>query len=416
MSTAKKILYVSIFDIVSKTISGVTTIFLIRILSQEEYALYTNFTTVYSFLGGFVFFSLNYSLVRISAEYISIHNKKPLDLYTFSVILQLLLYLLIFLIVYPNADLISNLVFQSDKYTKSIRLSLFAAFSLILFNINLSILQSQEDFKKYNYTNLIKNLLFQALLTLILLFSKVNFEKVAFALTISQLIVSFYIILPLLRYMKNRSLHQTFNRKWNLFLSYISENKYLILYFILLEILSKIDIFMLSRYSSAHELANYGVAQKYYYIFLQMLASIHTVLLPKFSKVEMRDKSIKKRFAIKWIKITSIVGAILIISYFLFKDLYILLNTPAYTYSYKILFPFMFSVIQGITLSPLVNILIANKEYKFLAVVVVFAILFSCVASYTAAKYGNAVWVATAYMLSHAIVNLSVSFKVILNR
>ena len=405
----KNILHIFLFNVVSKLFVMATTVILIRALDTKEYSLFVNFQAVYSFLGMFLFSAFNYSLVRYSAEYRSIYKTYPIALCRVIIFLQIIIYIILAIALLCNYEKLTYLLFSGKlEFQRPFILGVFAGFSLMLSNISFFILQSQENFKIYNIANILRPLLIFIFIFFIL--HIITLKNIAIAIIVSQLIFT-CIFLYLIS--KNKKIKYSYNINSTSFFEYLEENKFLILYFIFLELFSQFDIFVLSKYSSEHELANYGVAFKYYAIGLLLLSSVHAVLLPKMSR-EAKNGTLKQRlFALKWVKKSCVIGFAIFIVYFLCRNIYVYINGYQYLYSYHVLFIFCFSIFQGLVFSPLVNIIIANKDYGFLSSMALIAISFNCIFNLLLVGDYGAIGVAIVTTITHTIINVSSFFRIL---
>lgn len=407
----KKILHIFLFNVVSKLFVMATTVILIRTLDTKEYSLFVNFQAVYSFLGMFLFSAFNYSLVRYSAEYRSIYNSYPIALCKFVIFLQILIYGILAIILLYNYERLTYLLFSKKlEFQRPFILGIFAGFSLMLSNISFFILQSQENFKIYNIANVLRPLLIFVFISISFIFHVITLENIAVAIIISQLVFACIFLYLIFR---SKNIKYSYDINAASFFEYLGENKFLILYFIFLELFSQFDIFILSKYSSEYELSNYGVAFKYYSVGLLLLGSIHAVLLPKMSREAKSGALKQKLFALEWIKKSCIIGFIIFIAYFLCRNIYIHINGYNYLYSYYILFIFCFSILQGLVFSPLVNIIIANKDYGFLSSIALIAISFNCIFNLLVVKDYGAIGVAVVTTITHTIINVSSFFRIL---
>ena len=407
----KNILHVFFFNIVSKIFVMATTVILIRALNTKEYSLFINFNAVSSFLGLFLFSAFNYSLVRFSIEYRSKHNMYPIGLCKFVILLQVIIYTFLAIVLLYNYEKLTSFIFFGKlEFKYSFFWGIFGGFSLMLSNISFFILQSQENFKVYNIANMARPILIFIPIFLLFIFNILTLESIAISIFVSQLFFScifLYIIFM------NKNIKYSSTVSADSFLKYLEENKFLILYFIFLELFSQFDILMLSRYSSEYELSNYGVAFKYYCVGLLLLGSIHTVLLPKMSKEACCGALKQKQFAIMWIKKSYMLGFAIFIAFFLCKYIYVQVNGDNYIYSYWILFVFCFSILQGLIFSPFANIIIANKDYIFLSSVAFIALLFNFFSNFLVVKSYGAIGVAIVTTITHTIINISFFFRIL---
>ena len=152
-------------SILSALFSFVTSLFLIRKLSVNDYASYTAFYSICSLIPALVGGGINRSLIRFSAEYISRENRKPLELYIISFLFEIALFLIFCAVLLPMSDKFSILLFGSTNYKVPFQYGLIAGFGSLLIGAGQSVYQAEERFGTYA-----KSLSFQQILTFLFVF------------------------------------------------------------------------------------------------------------------------------------------------------------------------------------------------------------------------------------------------------
>ena len=90
---------------------------------------------------------------------------------------------------------------------------------------------------------------------------------------------------------------------------------------------NQVDVSMLTAFRMTEQVAEYGVALKYYNIILVLLPSIKTVLRVRMSKAEMTTSVVRQReFALRWMRKATVpfligVGLLCVGAQFLFPIL-----------------------------------------------------------------------------------------------
>ncbi len=403
--TGGNIIIVYSADFLSAIIGAGIIIILIRNLSETDYGLYTNFIAVLGFVTSIIGGSLNLISTRYAAEYIALYKKIPSDIYGINLFFQVLFLFFILIIIIPNTIKLSQVFFLSDLYSKPILLGGIASIGFALIEIARSIFQSIEKFKEYGILKIIKQVFLFAGIYLLLRINKLNFQNVVFVW-----IGVLYIFGTVLFF---------FFKKWISFSfeiikikEFLKGTRWLLIYFLFLSLFSYLDIFMLSRFRSIKEVAIYGVAFKYYSLILLILGSIHAVLLPKFSKIDYKSLRKQKSFINNWIKLSSFViipiGMLIIFA----KPLMNFLNGLKYIDS---IFPFQIfciGIVISLIFSPIVNILIARKEYSFLALLGFLAFSMNFIGNYFFIPLYGVMGATVVTILSFGIINISVYLKI----
>jgi O-antigen/teichoic acid export membrane protein len=161
--------------------------------------------------------------------------------------------------------------------------------------------------------------------------------------------------------LKNFFLHQKEEVK-----QFLIGSGWLIGYFLMLNLFSRMDILMLLRFKSKEELAIYGVAFQYYSLSLLFLGSIHAVLLPKFSKADMQQPERQKAFLKQWLLWSAWLAVPIILFDVFGKPLFVWVNGSIYENSFPIFIIFSVGIWLSMMFSPLVNILISQGDFRFL--------------------------------------------------
>lgn len=355
-------------SILSALFSFVTSLFLIRKLSVNDYASYTAFYSICSLIPALVGGGINRSLIRFSAEYISRENRKPLELYIISFLFEIALFLIFCAVLLPMSDKFSILLFGSTNYKVPFQYGLIAGFGSLLIGAGQSVYQAEERFGTYA-----KSLSFQQILTFLFVFflillKRLNFSKSAQVTIVANLLVGIIIAYDVLKELNLRTLSTFLHNEFTLIKEFFSSTKWLIAYLLVLSAFGRLDIFMLSHFSTEEELANYGVAFKYYAMASILLGSIHAVLLPKFSKVDMQNTEAQKSFIYSWLKKAVWLIIPLVIADLIGKPVFIWINGIQYERAFFIFAVFSIGIWLSLMFSPLVQILLSRKEFRLLLV------------------------------------------------
>ena len=354
-------------QVISKAVGFITLLMIIRNLHISDYAQYTFFTSLASFTAGVISSGISHSTVRFSAEYISFYKVRPFHLYFLSFLSQSALYLALGIFFITFSDSLNFILFGNKAIAEVFYFGIIFGFSAIMFDFIRSIYWSEENFNVLILLTFINNLLVLAAITLLSILDKLNFTTLAFCLVGINLTLSIFMILfTILTKFHITDFLSELSKTKSIFHDFISASGWLILYFLILSLFSRLDIFMLSHFSTEEEIANYGVAFRYYSFGLLSLSSIHTVLLPKFSKIDFQDIRKHKEFISKWIK-ASIWIVLPIILFDLFgKPFFVFLNGKQYERAFYIFIVFSFGLWLSLMFSSLVNVLMSRKKFKFL--------------------------------------------------
>jgi len=261
--------------------------------------------------------------------------------------------------------------------------------------------QSNEKFKKAGLLRPIRAILLLLLLLGVLIYNKLTFENVSILIMVSYLIPAIVLLKKDFRFsfaFKN-------NLKHVLYL--IKTYKLFFIYFLILALYAQSDIYFISHYFSTEELAEYGVAVRYYSMLLSLLPSISIIIKMKyFTKEVITDTNVQKKYALKWIKYTLPVAmGIYILLFFLTPIVFPILNGDMYDDSILLFRILSFGAIISYILSPNVALLFSQNKIKLLVLTALFTLLFNIFGNlYVISKY-RIIGVTFVTVLSHFVLN-----------
>jgi len=411
-SLARNISKVYSGDILSKILAVGTLLLIIRGLSIKDYAAYTAFWSILSLVPGLIGGGINMALVRFSAEYFSKTNKRPLGLYLTSFSFQVMLYFLFCIILLSITDKITPLLFGQKAFGPALQYGLIAGLGLLLTQAGRSIYQAEERFGIYIKTLWLRQILAFAVIIFLFLTKLLNFQHVAQSMIFVNLAVGGIVGFHIFKELNLRQLFVSFGEQFGIIKSFLSSTGWLITYFFTLTAFQRLDIFMLSHLSTEGELANYGVAFRYYSLALLLLGSIHAVLLPQFSKVKMQDPGKQRQFTLKWLKMMVWLIIPIAIADALGKPLFIWVNGMQYEKAFYIFVVFSAGIWLSLMLSPLVNVLMSRKAFKFLFLLVVGALILNFTGNYLLIPLWGGLGAAVVTILSHGLINVTSAVRV----
>ena len=381
-TTIKNIIYVFSGDFLSKIFLAATIFIIIRNLNVPEFAEYTIFSSIFSLIPGLIGNGINTSLIRFSANYVAEKQEKPFFIYIMSFITQFIVYiffLIVMLIFWKN---INQLLFGKTEFKEAYVYGVIGGSGLLITNAARGIYLSEENYKIYVKTLWLKYLAFLVTIYIIFAIKLLTFMNVVIVQISIEMLTGSLLILHIFKNINIKDIIYKYKEIKIYIKEFIIDSGWLTAYILAMTVLGGyIGIFMLIHFSTKTELANYGVAFKYYSVSLLVLGSINSVLLPKFSKIAFNALNSQK-FIFKWLKTTwwIIIPTIIFILYG--KPLYVFISGEQYEKSF-----YMFSVLSigiclSLMLSPLVNILISKKDFKFLFLLSIAALLINLIGNY----------------------------------
>jgi O-antigen/teichoic acid export membrane protein len=375
-STLRNITTVGFGDLISQLINIGIAVILIRGLSVYDYASFSAMSSVANLSSGIIGTGINLALVRFSTEYSSLTGKKAISLYFFVLAIEIIFFILITVISIIFPDQATLLVLGDIDYKIAFQFGLFYGIGLLLTQIGRSIYQAEENFKRFVTVLLLRQGLSLIVIGILLIIHKLTYQNVAVVISVIYIAIGIWIFIKSSEITQFKSFISSFINGKPYFFSFLKASSWLIGYFLLITLIGQVDILTLTRHSTKIELANYSVALKYYSMALVFLGSINSVLLPKFSRIEMQDHNKQKSFTLNWIKYS--VWLIIPIGLFdLFgHPLFNLINGTQYVNAFSIFMIFSFGIWLSFSLSPQTNILISRGNYRFLFLVSLIALVF----------------------------------------
>lgn len=408
---------VYIGDVLSKIFAVGTLILLIRSLSVSDYAVYTVFYTIAALMPGLVGNGINMAMVRFSAEQLSLTGKKALELYVASLVFQIVLYAgLCSVLLLAGSDTLDTLLFGEKTFGGALKCGLIAGLGLLVTQAGRSIYQAEERFGTYIKTLCLRQILIFLPILVLFLLGRLDFQHAALSIIVVELATAALVSCHIFWSFSLREVVSALRKRFDVVKDFFAASRWLIAYTVTLVAFGRLNIFMLSHLSTKYELANFGVAYRYFGLALLLLGSIHAVLLPVLSKVEMQEVNNQRNFAAKWVKVVCWSIVPMIIAILLLKPAFIWINGKQYDRAFYILVAFIPCIWIGLTCSPLVNIIIARKAFGFLFVLGAAALVLNVVGNYLLIPSLGGLGAAVVVGLSHALVNLNCGFRVLFLR
>jgi O-antigen/teichoic acid export membrane protein len=147
------------------------------------------------------------------------------------------------------------------------------------------------------------------------------------------------------------------------------------------------------------------VAGRFYSSALLLLSSIHAVLAPRFANVEMLDHEKQRRFTTKWLRITLWLPLPVLGGLVLGQPLFLWVVGEQYERSFLILLVLSVGLCLSLAFSPIVNVLMARKEFKFVFGLGVLALALNVIGNLSLIPRWGGVGAAAITVVTHATVN-----------
>lgn len=293
---------VSLFSMAAKGLQLVVTILLVRLLPVGDYAGFTVFFTVSSTILGVTSQSLALAYVRYNTEKLTEGRGGYRDwLIGLAHILNTLCFVVMLWTTYPIASVMgvsSILILAAIVY----------GFLLGVVQLNIAFLESRGRYAKSGLIENVKQLVLLAAVTLAISGFPAALASVVVAYCAAGAIGVAFSTAFIGNAIRGREISLHFDaREVGVFLS---SSIWLILYSATTQLFNQVNVTMLSVLGTQYEVAEYGVASKYYNMILLLLPSIKTVLRVRMSSAEMTNSTRKQmEFSAEWVKRTFAVIA-----------------------------------------------------------------------------------------------------------
>lgn len=296
------------FDVVAKASVLFLSIVIIRNLTVMDYAQYTLFYSIGSFIPGVLGSGVGLAYTRYA---VTLRERQEyLDGVLFT---RLKLYMLILTLLIGLFSIGIYLAFNNIFNVVHIYGIFWGLFST-LYQLNVVFFQARE---KYIYSGILANIKNLTIaLPLLFVFCVIGQNNIYIVLSVylaatiaSWLGACLYINNILRR--EHFILHDYTEISCN---QMLKDSIWTVLYMCTLNAFNQTDVMFLTRFCSPHEVAIYGVANKYYLVVLSLLPAILIVLRVKYSKGTIANNIVQRRSTIiNWLKISGIFAILLII-------------------------------------------------------------------------------------------------------
>lgn len=386
--------YVSI--ILATLVQLIYTPFLIRMLGQSEYGLYS---LVYSVIGYLTVLDLGFgnAIVVYTAKYRAqkkYEEEKKLQGMFFVIFCLLgVIATIAGLILFLNVENLFGSTMTSLELNKAKIMMLILSFNLcitFIFSIYSSIITAYEKFTFQKIMAILNTLMKPAIMIPLLL---IGFKSITLTLVVT--FVNVVILLSNYIYCRNklniRIKFHGFDK--NLFLEIMSYSFFIFLGAMVDKVNWSVDQFILGAVSGTIAVSVYSLASQLNTLFLNLSTAISNVLLPKMSKM-IANKVTPKQLTDEMIKVGRIQNYIIFLGasgLTLFGKEFIIWWAgtefrDAYYVALLLIIPLCFPLVQNLGLS----IMQAMNKYKFKSISTFIMAIFNVIISYFLAKaYGQ---------------------------
>jgi lipopolysaccharide exporter len=290
----------------SKIIMALSLVLVLRYITQDEFGIISFIQSLMIIGSGIFLQGLNFSFITklAGAKEDSEAQRKLLTSNFYStVFISVAIAAIFYIVVTVKPDILK----EYEVYKIYSLLIVMGIIGTSLVNFLTAYYQGKEMFKYSAVITLIQSVLI--ILSYLILIYLNAISLTAVLIIIAAIPLLFFLLMGFV----NRKALLTNSFDFNLVKKEIYGSRYYIIYSSLLIIASQLDIIMMSKYFSFKDVGEYSVAAKLYSFFIIGLASVHTVLLPKFSG--LKNLSEMKALLIRSLRFTvpAALGLVLIV-------------------------------------------------------------------------------------------------------
>ncbi|ARD65235.1 polysaccharide biosynthesis C-terminal domain-containing protein [Eubacterium limosum] len=381
----KTILKVFSADMAAKFVAMITTILLIRYMSDHNYADYTIFVASTNIFNQIAISSFGKMYI---VDHASLKGKE-------STLLSIEMSLSIFI---TGMFWIIQPVVRSNVFALVLLM-----ISTCVFGYARVIYQQQCKFKVYTILEIIRVASFLALVFTCHYFAKT--ELSAFVVIIFQTI-SLALCIPFLSQRRtNITIFQKLDFKSLFKFLLQKEQLYLFVYAALMAILLQIDVLALKTWSTDYDVSTYASAFKYYNMMLLLLNTVNSVLLPKISSEENYYNISKMYKQQDILSIALLVG--IVIAIVIAPCVLPIIDGGKYPEAIGVFRILCISAIISFWGSPYNNLLIKEKKYLSICTRFIIGIIVAIAGNYILIPRMGVNGTAISTLISYGIVNLS---------
>lgn len=398
---------VFVFDVLGKIIMGIETILIVRVLSEQDYAMYTNFAALAGIILTVIGTSISIPFVAYSSEQIARGSKKIYSVYVLCCMFMCTVAALFLLAVKPLSGIYGIGVGLGV-------LSILYGVAQSLVKLNQTFFQAYEKYRKSGIILNIKNVFTLAMLVAVYLITRsvtVTFIATVAIIATTLAFGAGWLWIYRIKDPDGASLKES----GNAFFKLIKESAWLIAYLIVQNFFASVCLVIMNAIGTDSDIANFGVANKYYSILMLFLSSMQTVLRVKTCKPEFAEDALyRKKYVSGWIKkALPLAGGTALIAAAVAPWIFPILNGGKYETSVQIFQILMIAMTLGYVFSVCTVMLMGMKRYKTLFSFAMISLLVSATCCYFLYPLIGILSTAVAIVVSNFLLNLS-SFIVVM--
>jgi len=382
----KNITKVFSYSIVTNAFGAIIAFTLIRMMSPNQYAVYTMVLAIVSVLTGIMVSAFNRIFI---VGYIRFNIGEEIGAFFAA---QIVILTIIWLIIWP---------FKGSSPILYI-LALFLALALCIIEFLRTDYQRLLIFSRYSQVLLAKTVLFFLLILCAINICGAQIQ--AWHAILAQAFASLFVALPIILQRKMLKGFSNLGSSLQMICSIIlGEYRYLFGYLFVLAFFSQLSVFMLNSLSEKYNVATYGSAVRYYNFLLIGLNSVKAVYLPVIQNAisAMEIKRIFRRH--RYLVLLSI--PIFLIGCFISEWLIPLIDKGKYPDAIVVFQVLALSAFVSFAFSPHVTVIMKSERFLFLFVLILVGSLMNICINYFLIPTHGALGAACATFITYSFVN-----------
>jgi len=386
--------------LVSKVLTGLANIMIIKFLTKEDYAAVANFQFIQTLMSGLIFSPFLLTSV-LGVNLFEMKNMRRL--FSALNLIQIVLVLLSLSVALLYGEQLAADLFHKPVFYYPLLMGLVSSLFLTFQNIVLSAHQASESYASYNLVNLLRPIVLIGLLGALHFGGKLSFFTASASFLLSYMLAVAGELRSIFEGLRLKGL--LFRLKQ--FVWFWRSLKFLILFFFIRAMLDHIARFMVSRYFSVEDNAFFGVSFQYYAMADLLIYSAHVAFMNIFTR-EPESEARKKYF--HWLRISAAVSVPALALLPFTGPVFSWLNGAQYDPAFPVFMVFMAGIVVYLCFSPVIYGLAGRKSFKTLFVLGIAALVWQLLMTRYAASEQSLVLMAFACVGARGLIYLASFF------
>lgn len=390
------------FDMIVKFFTVIISILIIRCLTKTDYAVYTLFNSIGSFISGVLGSGVGLAYTRYAVQLRQQKNGEENNLYC---VLRKWMILIGGVIVIGGSCILAFI----DKHEFNIIAGLMYGVLLANYQLNTVFFQAKEKYSIGGAVSNIKNIIVAVVIFGVFALQRKMQVDYLLIIYLLAMICSWMITVVYINrnFLAKENHEMIINKKSNILRLMLKESIWIILYMFMISAFNQIDVLILNYKCQQIDVATYGVAFKYYSLILSLLPSLQVVLRVRNSRAEMLESEELRRISVmNWIKkSTPIAVGLFVLGIFFARVLFPILNGNDYNDSIEIFNILLIGACLSYITAPNVSVMLAAGKQKILFILSVGAFLINLIGNWMFIPLYGGIAAAITTVIAHFFLN-----------